>query len=160
MRTLPARYRVGKRLFRTVIAKLSPRLHQIPRARAPETIDYAAYLRAAEERSNAVSRLTLDDSRRFLELFDACAVSALIHKVCVVKPAAHTARRWRVTQLLPMSVRLELATAIRYLTNPGPTLSRTVLLLRLCAMAEALRHLDQRARPTALGDGRTLERAS
>jgi hypothetical protein len=146
VRKLPRRHRTGKSLFRRTVSHINPSLSKLPRARAPETINYQSYLSKAERQHRAVSKMVFEDNPLLEEFFDIPSVRRLIQKVCLAGDVPTPPQRFDPMILLPMSVRLKLRAYVLRLINLQPKLSGAVLVLRIAMVATALRHLTNRCR--------------
>jgi asparagine synthetase B (glutamine-hydrolysing) len=156
VRTLPARCRLRKRLFRQTLARLAPSLFRIPRARESEFDNYRSALRAAEREDGTVSRLVFQDNPLLEDFFEQGAVKELIEHVCSRVPSPKTRSRFDPRSILPVSMFVPLYAVRNYVTDPPPRLTGARLLLRIATTALALRHLAKRLarRPAAT---RTVE---
>lgn len=148
LRTVPPRYRVGRRLIRGIGKTCRPDLWKVPFARYGEDIDYQSQLAALESNGGQVTSFLLDDNPLMGEFFDEAAVRKLV--AGMTSPQTVSRREWKLCLLdgLPPAWRLwATARARRYLGMRGPYLRRTgELLLRIMTIAEVLRHVRHRCR--------------
>jgi len=142
---LPARYRIGKSLFKKAIEQINPDLYQIPMAKEGETIDFRFYLDKAEQEQKEVSKIIFSDNPLLEEFFEVSNIRRLVDEVCTGRVNRESVVKFDPKTLLPSPIRGKVRT-LYYLAKPRPRFSGSSLLLRIITVAVALRYLANRFR--------------
>ncbi len=148
--TVPWRHRLGRRLVREALRKFRPQMAAIPYNRTREQVDLGLLIAQMGRNRGRVSAFLFEDNPLMQEIFDTSALRRLVATLATSDPAATAKPRFTIDLLITRQMRWWLASfARKHLKMRSRTLvSPSAILLRVCMVAAALRHVSNRcARP-------------